>query len=935
MSRVWAAAFLLRRLRDEVGVALMIFALVAVTAFLFAAAPRLFNQMSDVGLRHRLEAARVVQRNLQISILGPGQPADALAGLADQGQEFLAEMPQSLRSLVVERAVSVTSPRFIVTDAPDRTYQNTFISLRYQDGLGRVTRLVAGRMPGAHGAPLPPIDYGFTPGDPEPPEVLPRFDIALSDATAEAAGLQLGEVIEVTADGNDPMLDRRFAIPLPAEFEVVGIFSVVDADAGVWYDDSSLQVLDLAGSDDNPIALVTALVHPDAYVDVAASGLPFLHEWRYFVDPGRVTSDQAETLVADMRRMQSRFLTSATALPSTVQPTLRTALPELLDGYVAERSASEAVLSVAVVGPLVLAAGAVGMVGVLLVARRRAALALARGRGASGLLLIGAQLWEALLMAGLAGAAGWFAATLLVPGRAEAWSALLALVVVLSAVAALVAATWPVARRPLGDLADDARPLLRPSPRRLVLEGTAVVLCAGGVLLLRQRGLAIDDGEATRFDPMLAATPALAGLAVGIVAMRLYPLPIRALAWLAARRRDLVPVLGLRTVGRHPAHANLPLLVLMLTAAFGAFSSVVTATVDRGQLVASWENLGADYRISRIGGGSVSRADPTGLPGIEAVAGAYVDPAADFTSTPNQSSAILLYGLDADAYRDVTRGAPISAALPADLVSGARPTGTPESPIPAVLSRRLPPASQPVPRGGTFQVIVAGQSMTFVNVQDRLEFPGLEPDAAFVIASLDQLQAAYTNQTLEPNQFLVRAPAEVEAELRAHLQERVALGQLASRHAAYRDLQQAPLVAAVVIGFRGALVVAAAYTALATMAALTLSASARTRDLAFLRILGVSARQALQLTVVEHGPPVLIALAPGVALGVAVAVLLAPSLGLAAFAGTERALAVTVDWIGVALMSVALLVVVAVAIGAATWLARRARAADALRIGDD
>jgi putative ABC transport system permease protein len=188
---------------------------------------------------------------------------------------------------------------------------------------------------------------------------------------------------------------------------------------------------------------------------------------------------------------------------------------------------------------------------------------------------------------------------------------------------------------------------------------------------------------------------------------------------------------------------------------------------------------------------------------------------------------------------------------------------------------------------------------------------------------------------LYANRLLVRGPASIEGAMRDLVASELALGQLVSRHAAYRQLQEAPLVAAVVIGFRVALVVAAGYTALATMAALTLSAAARTRDLAFLRTLGLSARQALQLTVVEHGPPVLIALLPGVGLGVVVALLLAPALGLSAFAGTARQVALTVDWTAVAIMSGALLAVVAGAIAVSTWMARRASAADALRIGED
>ena len=191
-----------------------------------------YRRALDAGLRHRLESARAVQRNVQVSVLGAGvSGGEAVDRLDTAGQQYLGQMPSSLQSLVVGRGVQVSSPRFIVTDAPDRTYQNTLVNLRYQDGLDGVIELVAGRMPGAHGVRLPPIDYGFIPEDWAPPEVLPRFDIALSDATAEAAGLHLGDIIGVTADGTDPMLDRAFAVPLPAELEVVGIYRVLDPDA--------------------------------------------------------------------------------------------------------------------------------------------------------------------------------------------------------------------------------------------------------------------------------------------------------------------------------------------------------------------------------------------------------------------------------------------------------------------------------------------------------------------------------------------------------------------------------------------------------------------------------------------------------------------------------------------------------------------------------
>jgi putative ABC transport system permease protein len=935
---IWAAAFLLRRLRADVGVALLVLLVVGATAFLFAAAPRLLNRAADDGLRHDLSTARTSDRNIQISLVAPGLAGTrSLEAMGTQQSAFLDQLPDDVRSVIAGTALSTESIRFTVTDAPHLTYTHTFIRFRYQDHLDGQIELSEGRMPVARNEFLPAPDFGFIPPDYQAPDELPRFEIAVSAQAAQASGFQVGDVLTVDADGNDARLQRAFAIPLPAEVEVVGIYRVTRPDDEVWYEDRALQVMELGGSDDNPVAFVTGLIAPEAFDDLAVSGLSFAQEWRFFVDPRRIDSGQVGPLIEDLQRIQARFTTSATAGAVGRIPVFRSGLVSLLQGYLAQRSATEAALSVAAIGPLVLAGAAVGMLGILIVSRRRAAIALTRGRGGSSAVLIGAQLWEAILLVGLAVLAGVGLAMLVVPGRDSPASIPLAMAVGIGAVGALVFATWPAARRPLRDLHADEVPVLRPSPRRLVLEGTAVLLAVGGIYLLQQRGLTVQEGGVTTFDPLLAATPALAGLAVGIVAMRLYPIPIRLLGWLAARRRDLVPVLGLRSVGRHPAVANLPLLVLMLTAAFGAFASVVTSTVDRGQQVASWENLGADYRIERIGGGPVNRLDPLQVPGIQAVAGAYIDRQARFASTPNQRGSILFYALEADAYAGVTAGSPVDAALPRAFthVEGSAPTGTPGSPIPAILSRRLPAASVAVRPGNTFTVTVAGQEMTFVDVQERLDFVALPAESAFVIAPLNLVQDAYVNRTLEPNQLLVKGPASSEPGLRQLVHDQLALGQLASRHAAYEALRQAPLVAAVVIGFGGALAVAAAYTAMTIMAALTLSAAARTRDLAFLRTLGLTARQALQLTVVEHGPPVLIALIPGVLLGVGVAILLTPSLGLSAFAGTDRELGMTVDWQPILAMSGALLVVVTLAIGLSTWLSRRARAADALRIGDD
>jgi putative ABC transport system permease protein len=217
----------------------------------------------------------------------------------------------------------------------------------------------------------------------------------------------------------------------------------------------------------------------------------------------------------------------------------------------------------------------------------------------------------------------------------------------------------------------------------------------------------------------------------------------------------------------------------------------------------------------------------------------------------------------------------------------------------------------------------------------RTECPGVPQGLAFVVVSLDQLQAAYRNPPLLPSTAFVRGDADIEGTLATTFREQSTSIRLVSRHARYRAMLDAPLVAAIGSGFRLTMLVSAAYTAIAVVAALTLSAARRRREVALLRTLGMSGRQSLGLTLVEHAPSIVLAVLPGLALGIAIAYLLGPGMGLAAFAGGQANLNLHIDWPAVGLVSAGLVAVVALAIGLGTLAARWGRAADALRFGDD
>jgi putative ABC transport system permease protein len=930
---LWAAGLLLRRLRAERGIILLILVLVAATSTVFAAAPRLFNQASDAALQQALAVAPAVQRDVAMrrdTRLDPG--TDPLGGARGYGDELASRIPASIAALVSDRFLVVTTARLLLPDPPSF---ETHLSLRYQDGLTEATRLVAGRWPADRGMPLRPVDLDGNASGPGGEPVEPAvFEVAFSAAQAAELGIELGDVHPVVLDGSDPLLRATAFRVAPAVVEVVGIFEPLDAGAPYWSGDESLLAPDVRGDEDLPIAFATAYMAAEAYPSFWASELPFHFEWRFVVDPGRMDADQVPTLQADLPRLD-RIDGGSAGTPGVVA--VRTGLGTILERYVTERSLAEAVLSIAAIGPFALAAGALAMVAILLIRRRAAMLALVRGRGASGSLVLGTQLWEALILAGGAALVGLAIAVAVVPARPSPLSAFFAVAVALTTTVLLVGASWRTARQPLGQLERDDAPVLRVAPRRLVIEGTIVGVAVAATLLLRQRGLIIAGDGAAGADPLLASVPVLAGLAAGIVALRLYPLPIRGLGWLAARRRDLVPVLGLRTIGRRSGAANLPLLALMLTAAFGAFTSIVGASLERGQLVASYLDIGSDYRLEPIGSNTFTNLDPGAIPGVEAAAAGIFDASAPFAATQEQRSSVRLQAVDAPAYAAVTAGTPADPRWPLSFL--AEPpvdgVGTEANPVPAILSNRVPSGTTDLTIGETFQMTVADQAMTFLIVERRATFPGIDNRVPFAVVPLTWVQAAHEDRTLLPTRLWLRGSTDIAEPVAAAIAGASGDARIVSRHAVAAALRGNSMGQAVIAGYGLAVLVAAAYMALTIIGALILSAARRTRDLAYLRTLGVSAPQSLALTVMEHAPPVLLALVPGVALGLGVAVLVLPSLGLGTFAGTSGPIPVHVDAVALTVLMAGLVGVVAAAVIAGTWLSRRARLVNALRMGED
>ena len=134
------------------------------------------------------------------------------------------------------------------------------------------------------------------------------------------------------------------------------------------------------------------------------------------------------------------------------------------------------------------------------------------------------------------------------------------------------------------------------------------------------------------------------------------------------------------------------------------------------------------------------------------------------------------------------------------------------------------------------------------------------------------------------------------ASVQAAMDEVLPATQVTGRREVLEALRAGPLVRGVGAGFVLAVAIAIVYAALATTAALVLLAAVRSRETAHLRTLGMTPRGLLGLSVVEHGPAVIVATAIGVALGVGVAWFVAPGLDLAGLIGSSIDVALVIDW---------------------------------------
>ena len=124
--------------------------------------------------------------------------------------------------------------------------------------------------------------------------------------------------------------------------------------------------------------------------------MPVRYAWRHFVDPARLSAASLPATILDARRLESTYPQAQTGTGVLEGVAMRSGLLGLLVAHAARWSSAMAILTVVVLGPAAVAIAALALVAMLAARRRRPALALVRGRGAT----LG-QVTRAVLVEGL------------------------------------------------------------------------------------------------------------------------------------------------------------------------------------------------------------------------------------------------------------------------------------------------------------------------------------------------------------------------------------------------------------------------------------------------------------------------------------------------------------------------------------------------------
>ncbi|HEU5098616.1 MAG TPA: FtsX-like permease family protein, partial [Roseiflexaceae bacterium] len=151
-----------------------------------------------------------------------------------------------------------------------------------------------------------------------------------------------------------------------------------------------------------------------------------------------------------------------------------------------------------------------------------------------------------------------------------------------------------------------ARDTKRPLWQRAYIDLLLLFPVYYGYTQLKERGtvaiLGFGGGTADPFsNPLLLLAPTLYIFAFALVVVRVFPLLMRALAWLLSRLPGVSTITALRYLSRTPRAYTGPILLLVLTLSLASFTASMAATLDSHMFDRVYYDAGGDMRLVDFG----------------------------------------------------------------------------------------------------------------------------------------------------------------------------------------------------------------------------------------------------------------------------------------------------------------------------------------------
>lgn len=632
--------FILRRARRHWQLLLTLSLGVILTTALLASAPLLVDTVVEMGLQLTLQSSGAAEGNLRLVTLTSTD--QARSQVIDSEVEAL--LPSALGKHLDYTTQSAES-KWMFPWIEGQLATDQRLNLRFYEGVQDRVEFVAGEWPAEASAE---------------PNVIRAV---VSDGMARSYILRVGDrlplSIEEASTGPDVWI------------EVTGVVRPQNPLDPYWFGEFSPLT---SQSTERWSAQYSAIVPVDSFLPAVASLFPGETvdlAWHALLKHDTFSVNDIEPLQAQLAGLDAEL--------DAMQPrvTLHTGVPEIMARFQTQLESIRVPLYILIAEVMLLVLFYVTMVAALSMRQVEREFAILRSRGASGWQIVRIQLVEALIILAVGFVSGsWLGVGLV---KALAWAGPLADVGQTGRGLGLTQSAWLAAG--VGTLACLAGLLLPLGPalrrsivthQQMVTRSTqppwwqryyvdVVVLVGGLVLLWRLRlyGEMTTGGPGgAQLDWLLLLSPVAFLLGAAAILLRVFPLILRAMAALVARRRGLAGPLAMWQASRNPTHVARLVLLLTLAIALGNLSTGLNITLDQSEYDRARYLAGNDLRL--VSQRAVPLVDLQLAPGVVELSGVWRGQGTVDLESPQEDPAEAVYpqfevlAIEPDSFSAVT-----------------------------------------------------------------------------------------------------------------------------------------------------------------------------------------------------------------------------------------------------------------------------------------